>query len=728
MTPLTLFLSPLRWLPIIAIVIVYMLLPAAVAADDPPSAPIRSQPVTLTGLTQLPLSFLPLPYTHPSQGQFESRTPQGTLRFEPDGVTLREPNMGKSVTSWRFLNTEPDVQIKGSMPLPGVVNRYEGLDINTWQTGLTTYGQVSYHGLYPGIDLMYDGQQGLLKGTFTVAPGSDPGRIRWHYPQAQQIAIDASSGDMEITFANQATLTEQAPIAWQTIAGQQNPVAVQFQADDDTNIAGFALGDYDPAYPLIIDPTLIYSTTFGGNSDDIAVDIATDNAGNIYLTGHTYSTSFPGGGSGNAGYNDLFITKINAAGTAILYTTILGGNGTDEAGGIAVTDSGSQVWVMGQTTSSNFPTKQAFQAQYGGSVDAMIVRLNSSGGLTFSSYIGGDRFDAGQDLVLDSQGDVHFTGSIAGGFFGKIDGQSGALLYNRMITGQAATGYGIAIDGQDYLYITGEIRSDSWPTVNPVQATCGRFDNWTCSTDAFVVKLNQAGDDLLFSTYLGGSAQNGGSGTDIGRKIGVDSSGNIALTGETFASDFPLANAAQAQKRGANNFSEGFVTRIVRQGAQYKLGFSTYLGGQYSEYAGGLAVTRSGQVFVSGVTNSEDFPVAAPMQGSIGPGVCITAGGVDRYCNDAYITQFSTAGQQVFSTYWGGTRDDSAGGMVIDPNGNLYVVGRSESSNFPTSVTSTGLKQTTSENIFLVKMTTGVSSPPPGGTFRVYVPMVVQGR
>ncbi len=195
------------------------------------------------------------------------------------------------------------------------------------------------------------------------------------------------------------------------VKGIQQPVAVQYRLDGDK--IGFILGDYDTALPLIIDPTLVYSSYLGGNSTDKAKDVAVDANGNVYVTGYTYSTSFPGGGSGNAGYDDVFVTKINAAGTAVLYTTIIGGNGTDEPGGITVNSSGSKAWLVGQTTSNNLPTLNAFQAAAGGGVDAFMMQLNGSGGLAFNSYYGGDLYDAAEDVALDSAGDVHITGSLA---------------------------------------------------------------------------------------------------------------------------------------------------------------------------------------------------------------------------------------------------------------------------------------------------------------------------
>ena len=669
----------------------------------------------------LPLTFIPNAGQSDSITTFEAIGHSGSLAFRSDGIEMTLPD-GSIAVEW--IGANGDTAVSGTNSLPGTANIYRGSDAKQWQNGLPTFAALTYTEIYPGIDLLYDGSEGLLKGTYYVAPGVDPAVIGWRYVGETAVTLDSDTRDLVIRLNEQTTVREKAPLAYQMVNGRQQQVAAAYQLEG--NSVRFALGAYDPALPLVIDPTLVYSSYLGGNSTDVAKDVAVDGNGNIYVTGHTYSTSFPGGGSGNAGYNDLFVTKINAAGTAVLYTTIIGGSGSDEPGGIAVNNAGSKVWLTGMTTSSNLPTLKAFQSSSGGGVDAFVLQLNSSGALAFSSYYGGGYFDAGEDIALDSSGNAHLTGSLWGGFFGKVNGQTYNLEYSRMVGGQEATGYGIALDNQNNIYIVGKIRSDSWPTVNPVQATCGAFDNWTCSDDAFVVKLPPTGDDLLFSTYLGGSAGNGGSGTDIGHAIAVDGNGNIAVVGETFASDFPVANAVQGQFKGSNNMNEAFVTRLVKQGSSYQIGFSTYLGGAGSDWATGVAMNSAGQLFVTGSTNSANFPVAAAWQPQLGSGVCF--GSTSRNCNDAFVTQFNSNGTLPFSTYWGGTDDDYAGGTTLDKNGNLYVVGRTASGAFPTTGGGYQPNRGQSGEGFVLKTNVGASPPPPPPDLpeKVYLPMIVR--
>lgn len=670
----------------------------------------------------LPLTFIPNAGQVGGDMAFEAIGGGGSLTFGQDGVQVALPD-GALAVKWIGANGE--TAVTGTNPLPGTANVYRGSDASRWQTNLPTYESVTYAELYPGIDLVYDGSEGLLKGTYHVAPGADPTLIGWRYGDGTAVTLDSTTGDLRIALNDNAAVTEKAPVAYQVVNGRQQPVAAAYRLDGDT--IRFALGTYNPALPLVIDPTLIYSSYFGGSSDDVATDVAVDSSGNIYVVGHTYSGSLPGGGGGIAGYNDMFVTKINAAGTAVVYTTILGGSGSDEPAGVAVNSNGSKTWVTGMTTSDNLPTFNAFQPTAGGGVDAFVMQFNSTGGLAFSSYYGGGFYDAGEDIALDSAGNAHLVGSIWGGFFAKINGQTYQNEYERMISGQEATGYAIALDSQNNIYVTGKIRSDSWPTVNPVQSACGVYDSWTCSDDAFVVKLPPAGDDLLFSTYLGGSAANGGSGTDSGRAIAVDANGNIALADETFASDFPVLNATMGQKPGSSTMNAAFVTRLVKQGNGYQIGFSTYLGGSGSTWATGVAMNSAGQVFVAGGTGAANLPMAAAWQSQLGPGVCFSS--TSRNCYDAFIAQFSAAGLMPFSTYWGGTDDDVAEGVALDSSGNLVVVGSTESLAFPVTAGGFQPNRAQNEEAFVLKAATGQTNPPPPPPdlpFKVYLPTAIR--
>jgi hypothetical protein len=363
---------------------------------------------------------------------------------------------------------------------------------------------------------------------------------------------------------------------------------------------------------------LAYGTYLGGNGDDGHGIVAVDRAGNMYLTGTTASTNFPlkGAyqGTNGGGIFDVFVTKINAAGSALVYSTYLGGSDWDKPWGLAV-DGAGNAFVSGETASSEYPTTTgAYRETHLVGYDAFVTKLNP----------------AGDDLVYST-------------FLG---GQSGEMNTN------------IAIDGSGNAYVGGTTTSSDFPTVNPIQANSN--DNW----DAFVAKLNPAGTALVFSTYLGGT------GIDSVDGITVDSSGNVYVVGDTSATNFPRVAALQNTYGGG--IRDGFVSKINAAGSA--LVFSTYHGGNGEEYVNGVAVDSTGNIYVAGKTASTDFPRAAARQGTYGGG---------NY--DGFVSKFNAAGSAlVYSTYHGGTGEDGAYGVDVDRAGNAYVTGYTTASgSFP---------------------------------------------
>ena len=689
------------------LVFVGLLLSSSKSKDLPTLA--LSEPISL------PLIFFPSSGQPADAPAFEAAGQQGALLFEEMGVQLA---LAEGALAVNWIGANGDMQISGTNPQSGVVNIYRGSDRAQWQENLPTFSAVSYSNLYPGIDLVYDGSEGLLKGTYHVGPGADPSLISWQYVGAEGTALQAD-GDLTIRLKEGVDLSETAPFAYQLVGGERQLVDASYRLAGER--IGFTLGAYDSTLPLIIDPTLVYSSYLGGKSDDAAAGVAVDKSGAVYVTGDTYSSNFPGGADSiaNAGYNDIFITRINEEGTTVSYTTILGGSGSDEPRGVAVNPDGSKAWITGMTTSDNLPTMAAFQDASGGGVDGFVMQFNNSGKLALSSYLGAQNYDSGEAIALDTNGNAHIAGDLEGGFFAKVNGQTYDLEYVRMVEGEQAVGYGIALDGQNNIYIAGQINSDTWPTVKPVQAKCGKYDNYSCSDDAFVVKLNPAGDDLVFSTYLGGSASNGGSGADTGSAIAVNANGDIAVAGKTYASDFPVVQAAQGNKPGIETMSAAFVTRIVRQGSGYQIGFSTYLAGSATDWATGVAMNNAGQVYAVGGTNSDNLPVANAWQPKLGPGICF--GSTSRNCYDAFIAQFGTDGKLLFSTYFGGTDDDIATGTTVDREDNFIVVGQTDSIPFPTTEGSFQPNRGMIEEAFVLKGGTGDGTNLP---YRVNLPFI----
>lgn len=455
--------------------------------------------------------------------------------------------------------------------------------------------------------------------------------------------------------------------------------------------------------------TLHYGSYLGGNSDDWVRDITSDAQGYLYLTGYTYSAQLGGTQHPHYGKDDIFVTKLSPDGRQILFTTIFGGSGSEEGYGIAVQGAGenARIWVTGYTNSADFLTVTPFQATYGGSRDAFIAELSPTGEIRFSSYMGSWGSDEARAVAIDNNGDVHIAGALTGGFFNKVDGQSYQLLYSRMLSDQDVIAEDIAIDRQGNLYFTGSVRSATWPTEHAVQTSCGQTSAGSCTTDAFLLKLNPAGDTILFSSYLGGSEVNDGNGSDAGMRIAVDGQGNLFVAGETFATDFPTANAFQSQKHGPANFSELFISKLRPAGEGYVLAFSSYLGGEWSEYLGDLAPYNGG-IMLTGLTDSEQFPRLAATQPQLGNGIC-NLGGSERYCSDAFVTQVDADGALLFSSYLGGEADDSGVGVTVDGAGTVTVVGRTESFAFPATANAQQPKKSLSKDLFVAQL--GVPAP-----------------
>ena len=504
----------------------------------------------------------------------------------------------------------------------------------------------------------------------------------------------------------------------------------------------FEIASYDPRKPLVIDPVLSYSTFLGGSGFDSGNDIAIDGMGNAHLTGLTLSPDFPlanafdndfGGEITSVG--DAFVTKLNPGGTALVYSTYLGGTqtsppdaatGDDEGRGIAV-DANGNVFVAGVTHSTNFPTtsgafREALQARkmddtgttY--SQDAFVVKLNSTGStLLYSTYLGGSGEDFGDDIAIDSTGNAYVTGiageppfdctplpctvfvtafptaagafdvSANGGddaFLTKLNANGSGLVYSTFLGGTGDdVGDSVAVDIAEIAYVTGTTAGGGFPT------TPGALDEThNGGQDAFVSAFGAAGASLVYSTFLG-SNQN-----DVSEGIAVDNSGNAFVTGYTFSETFPVTTGAAdttcgtdgaCNFDGASLFADSFVAKLDPIGAS--LVYSTFLGGSHGDLSEILAVDGSGNAYVTGLTASSDFPTVNPTQPAFGGGIC----GVDpgTYpCPDVFVSKLNPDGSAfTFSTYLGGTNFDNGNGIVVDSAGNAYVTGAAASTTFPTT-------------------------------------------
>jgi hypothetical protein len=428
---------------------------------------------------------------------------------EKQNIKSRNPEADASkptandVIRLKLMGANSNPKITGLDELPGKSNYFIGNDPDKWRTGVSNYAKVKLEDVYRGIDLVYYGNQRKLEYDWIVNPGADLKTIKFAVEGKTDLKINAQ-GDLILDKEGELRLDK--PLIYQQHSGSRTEIAGRYLLLGKREV-GFRLDSYDVSLPLVIDPILTYSTYLGGSGEDSGECIAFDSSGNAYVTGHTYSDNFPMANpfqpTNNGADSYAFVTKLNTSGSALVYSTYLGGSDWGSGHGIFVDFSGN-AYVTGRTGSANFPTVNAFQTSYGGGDnDAFVAKLNPSGSaLVYSTYLGGSGYDSGTGISVDSSGNA---------------------------------------------YVTGSTDSTNFPTANPFQASFGG------NFDVYVTKLNPSGSALVYSSYLGGS------GADYGRAIAVDSLGNAYVTGSVTSANFPTANPFQASISGTR---DAFITKI----------------------------------------------------------------------------------------------------------------------------------------------------------------------
>lgn len=510
----------------------------------------------------------------------------------------------------RFEGADP-VRLIGEDRLPTQENYFFGRDPVGWQTHVPTFARLRYEGIYPGVDLVFHADSdNRLEYDFILSPGADPSLIRIAFEGASNTLVE--SGDVRFTLPT-GEFIQHAPLCY-----DQGEESVGKPIDCRTvlrkNALSFQVGAYDKTRKLVFDPVLSYSTYFGGGGRDVIEDLALDPEGNVFLTGWTESMDFPLEDPVQRelrGGNDMFVTKLAKDGSTILFSTFFGGSSADTGNGIALGPSGA-VYIAGQTFSPDFPVKNALQNSLQGESDSFLVRLDNSGTiLDYSTYLGGHNSESADALAIDNEGNA---------------------------------------------YIAGTTGSSDFPTVNALQGAL------SAGIDAFIAKLSADGSQLVYSTYLGGSNE------DHAVGLAVDKSNHAYVVGRTSSGDFPLVQPFQDTLHGGLDV---FVAKVSSSGAE--LIYSTYLGGNDLDRPGrSIAVDSLGRAFVSGYTESTDFPLERPLQ-------ALRSGS-----RDAFLSAFSPDGEALtFSTYLGGSEGDSADRIVLDGAGRIIVAGNTLSSDFP---------------------------------------------
>jgi hypothetical protein len=663
----------------------------------------------------LPLAFEPR--GQEGTGEFVARGNGYGIFLSPAGITLNLNGAAQSgsegrreaTVNIRFPGGNPIPGLQAGERLPGKVNYFFGADPSKWVSNISTYRKVVAPSVYPGIDVLYYGNQSRLEYDFVVAPHADPRRIRLKYEGARKLRID-DDGELVIETAA-GSVRQKLPVIYQGSAEKRRLVRGRY-VRRGRNEVGFEVSGYDTNDVLVIDPVIVYSTFLGVGNTPMA--IAVDNAGNAYVAGTTGGTNFPlvnplSQDAGATTGSFAFISKFNASGNALVYSTLLGGivpngalsvNTQTQATAIAV-DAGGNAYFTGNTYSPYFPvTAGAFQGSYGGQflMDAFVAKLSPDGShLLYSSYLGGADDDSGQGIAVDSSGNAYVAGWTlssnfptaspfqatkhggTSGFITKINPNGTAKVFSTYIGGSSADRLSaIAVDSSG-IYVAGWANSADFPVMNTLQAFQPSFSN------TVIAKLDSTGSSLIYSTFLGGSTDNA-----LASAIAVDAAGNAIVTGSTGLGNFPTVNA------GALTTGPGFVAKINSTGTAWV--YVVRLAGG----AASVAVDINGNAYIAGGGSCTLVLALNPLPNSI----CLPEDPAQ-----ANVAVLDPNGVPTFASLLGGSDYDAAAGIAVDPTGNIYVVGSTVSSDFPITG---GIGQTfVAREVFVTKISTSVASVRP---------------
>lgn len=595
-----------------------------------------------------------------SRFRFIARGPGYRIGVSGDGFTFSGSNAAAKGTRMRLVASNPAAAPEGVEPLDAFSNYFVGAEKREWRTDVPNFRRVKLAGVYPGIDLVVYGKAGALEYDLVVGPGADPAQIEFAIDGARKVRLD--EGGALVVETEAGSVRWRRPVLYQDDGGR---VDGSFELRSQKRVK-FRVGSYDRRKTLVIDPVLDYASYFGGSGNEWTRQMGVDAAGNVYIAGISSSQNlkvtantlqtFYAGETANHLTGDAFVAKFSPAG-ALLWSTYIGGRRDDLIFGMAV-DAAGNVFGAGFTNSPDFPvTTGVVQPNYkggGGNAcnplgDGFVFKLNPGGNqLVYSTYLGGTADDVATAVAIDSAGNAYVVGATL-----SLDFPATAGVVQPAFSGKG---------GQ-----VGRPNCNDQPAYN--------------TGDAFVAKLNPAGTQLIWSTYLGGKLD------DIAMVVGVDGSQNVYVAGNTLSRDFPTKNPVQAAYGGADtqnyflNYGDGFVTKLNSSGTAIM--YSTYLGGAGDELILGMVVDAAGNATMTGSTSSQNFPVTAKAVQSRFGGYYTLPFSVEQNLGDAFVTRLSPTGTLLYSTYLGGNQNEIGASVAVDAAGLIYVAGSTDSPNFP---------------------------------------------
>jgi hypothetical protein len=669
-----------RLLGMLVVTTITMLLPTLVFAFNTSDEAQKEQILKQAYRVQVPFME--------NRGQVESKevrfyakTFGGTIFVEQSGVlTYHLPASDKKGVVIKEILTQKGIKVKGLEPSPTKVNYFIGNDKSNWRTNIPTYGSISLGEIYRGIGLKLKAYGNNVEKLFTVSPGGDAQAMRIKMKGARGLKV-TEGGELEV-LTELGTIKFTKPIAYQEAGGKKDTIEVAY-ALYEGNVYGFNVGDYDKNRSLIIDP-LLAGTFIGGGDSDLGHSIALDSGRNVYVTGKTAFSDFPTTpGAYDTSHNgawDVFVSKLDSSLSSLLASTFIGGSHWD--GGLSISlDSGGNVYVTGWTLSSDYPTIfGCYDTSHNGWTDVFVSKLDSTlSSLLEGTFIGGSGYDYGHSIALDSGGNVYVTGetestdyptifgcydtSFNGGydvFVSKLDSTLSSLLEGTFIGGSDSDrGNSIALDSGANVYVTGWTESTDYPTIFGCYDTSfnGGYN------DVFVSKLDSSLSSLMASTFIGGSYR------DEGNSIALNGSGNVYVTGWTESTDYPTIFGCYDTSH--NGGQDVFVSKLNNN--LFSLLAGTFIGGGDSDLGYSIALDSGGNVYVTGWTESTDYP---------------TPGGYDTSNNGRNDVFVSKLNNNLFSllagTFIGGSGNDYGESIALDSGGNVYVTGWTESTDYPT--------------------------------------------
>ncbi|WAJ23701.1 SBBP repeat-containing protein [Lacrimispora xylanolytica] len=647
--------------------------------------------------TKLPLSFIKNNGQEDSRALFTTNHKGRRLFFSSDRITLVElepieealpepddlpelpteskvPRNGVAV-ELSFVNANQNLTPEGVLPQPGYHHFYKGNDSSKWSNGVPHYKELRYPAVWEGVDLEISGNQNGMKMNWVLDRPDRSSSILLHWEGADSLELDVT-GNLLVHHAL-GTLTDLSPIAYQEIDGARKPVGCAYRLFGNFELGFELTGNYLEDIPLIIDPILTYASYLGGSLTETGRGTAVDTQGCAYVTGTTTSVDFPvtpgAFQTTYGGDTDAFVTKFASNGASLIYSTYIGGSGI-EADNFISLDTEGCAYITGGTTSADFPiTPGAFQTTAG---RIYVTKLAPDGGsLIYSTFLGSTASGNGNGIAVDSQGHAYVAGytsdlnfpvtpgafqttyfGFQSGFITKLSSDGGSLIYSTYLEGSGQDVINdIAVDAQDYAYVTGITSSIDFPV------TPGAFQTTSTVNSAFITKLALDGSALIYSTYLSGSS------VTNGQSISVDSNGNAFVTGFVNGPGFPVTPGAFQTISPGGSLST-FISKLSPGGDS--LIASTFLGGNGSEINRGGTVDAQGRIFSTGSTSSPNFPLTPDVIPSVSDG-----------SSNIYISILSPDLTQLLVSYCLGSGVGYS--IATGPEGAVYATGQTLSTEFP---------------------------------------------